>query len=250
MGAICRVEWLKLLRSPVGVIGSLALIVGVLVLLGGITVALVAENPEVTAKVGTSATLDWSGLFAMAAQITAAGGLLGLGVVLAWMFGREFADGTIAALFALPFRRSTIALAKILVYAVWAVAISVVLTMGILGLGLISGYGAPSAIAWAGFGRQVLLTLLTALLAVPVAWIATASRSVLAAVGGAIALVVIGQVGTLAGAGGWMPYAAPVLWAMNGGADVSGIQLALPAVVALAFTVLSCVAWDRLQLIR
>src|SRR5690606_20999878 len=84
-----RSEALKLVRSPVGTIATLALVVGTLVLLGGITAALASGNPELTAKVGVGATLDWAGLLASAAQITSAGGLLGSGVVLAWLFGRE-----------------------------------------------------------------------------------------------------------------------------------------------------------------
>ncbi len=68
-----------------------------------------------------SPTGDWNGFLLGAAQITGAGGLGGFAVVLAWMFGREFGDGTITGLFALPVRRTTIALAKLIVYVVWVV---------------------------------------------------------------------------------------------------------------------------------
>src|SRR5699024_4261901 len=99
-------------RSPVGLLATCALLAGTLLLLGGITAAVVDGNPQIIAKAGPAASLDWSGLTAGAAQITSAGALVTFGVVLAWMFGREFADGTITGLFALPVSRGRIALAK------------------------------------------------------------------------------------------------------------------------------------------
>lgn len=250
MNAAIRVEALKLARSPVGTIGTIALLVGTLALLGGITAALAGGNPELTAKMGAATTLDWSGLLASAAQITSAGGLLGFGIVLSWMFGREFTDGTITGLFTLPVSRSRIALAKLAVYAAWAIVVSLVLTLGILVLGLLLGYGIPTADAWASLGRQCGLAMLTAAIAVPVSWIATVTRSLLAAVGGAIALVIIAQVGALAGAGAWMPLAAPALWAMSTGAAVNPAQLILTIVLGIVFAVLTSASWARLQLNR
>ncbi|PYG00935.1 ABC-2 type transport system permease protein [Georgenia satyanarayanai] len=250
MNAAVRSEALKLVRSPVGTIATLALVVGTLVLLGGITAALASGNPELTAKVGVGATLDWAGLLASAAQITSAGGLLGSGVVLAWLFGREFTDGTVVALFALPVGRGRIALGKLAVYAVWLVGVNAALTVGLLGLGAALGYGAPSADTWAGLARQLVLGVLAGASATPVAWVATVTRSLLAGVGGAIGLVVVTQVGVLAGAGGWLPLAAPALWAMSEGTAVTVVQLGLTLVVAAAFACWTAVSWQRMQVRR
>ncbi len=253
MNAALRVETLKLAHSPVGAIGTLALLVGTLVLLGGLTVGLAGENPALAAKAdfsGIAVTLDWSGLLALAAQITSAASLLGFGVVLAWMFAREFADGTVTGLFALPVTLGRIALAKFVVYALWVMLVSMSLTLGLLGLGTVLGYGAPSPDVWAGLVRQTALAMLSGALAVPVAWIATITRSLLAAVGGVIALVVVGQVGAIVGAGGWMPLVAPALWAMSDGRAVTATQLTLTVAVALALVGLACATWSRLQLDR
>lgn len=250
MRAVVRVEALKLVCSPVGVISTLAIVVGVFALLAGITTGVAAGNAELIAQAGPAATLDWGGLLAGAAQIAAVASLLGFGIVLAWMFGREFADGTITALFALPIPRRTIALGKLVVYAVWAALAGAAVTLGVLVLGLLAGYGTPTAEAWASLGRLWVLTVLSAGIAVPVAWIATLTRSLLAAVSGTIALVVIAQIGALAGAGGWMPLAAPALWAMSGGTAVNTLQLALPVAFALVFAGLVCLSWSRLQLVR
>lgn len=250
MRAVIRVEALKLTRSLVGVITTLAIVLGALALLSGITAGVAGGNPELIAKAGPAGGLDWNGLLAGATQVTAVVSILGFGIVLAWMFGREFAEGTITGLFALPASRAKIALAKLTVYALWAVIVSVALTLGVLALGLAFSYGLPSGEAWAALGRLFVLGVLSTGLAVPVAWLATLTRSLLAAVGCTIALVVAAQVGALAGAGGWMPFAAPALWAMSNGAAVSAAQIGLALAVPFVFVLLSCGAWARLQLDR
>ena len=250
MNAAVRVETLKLTRSPVGVIGTIALVAGTFALLGGITAAVAHGNPDLTAKAGPAAELIWHGLISGAVQITAAAGFLGFGVVLAWIFAREFTDGTITGLFALPISRQRIALAKLTVYALWVAMVSLALMVGLLAVGLVLGYGAPDADTWAGLGRVGVLALLTGALAVPVAWVATLSRSLLAGVGTAIGLVIIAQVGALAGAGGWMPFAAPALWAMSNGTVVTFAQLAVCVGLALVSAWLVCGSWSRLQLDR
>src|SRR5690625_5509569 len=80
-----RAEAHKLLRSLVGIIASSALIVGTLALLAGITAGVASGNEELIAQAGPAANLNWDGLLLGAGQITAAGGLIGFGVVLAWL---------------------------------------------------------------------------------------------------------------------------------------------------------------------
>lgn len=250
MNAALRVESLKLTRSLVGVIATLAIVLGMVALLGGITAGVAGGNPEMIAQAGPAAALDWGGLLAGAAQIIAVAALLGFGIVLAWMFGREFTDGTITGLFALPVSRTRIALAKLTVYLLWAMLVSTAAALGVLVLGLMIGYGAPDSSTLAAFGRLWALAMFSAGLAIPVAWIATLTRSLLAGVASTIALIVLAQVGALAGAGGWMPPAAPALWAMSGGTAVSPAQLALTAGFAVAFIALVCWSWSHLQLDR
>jgi ABC-2 type transport system permease protein len=190
----------------------------------------------------------WSGYLATASQITATAGLLGFGVVLSWLFGREFTDGTITGLFALPISRGTIARAKLLVYAAWAVAVSSVLVVMIVGLGLALGLGRiPDATA-ADVARQFAVTILTAAIALPAAWAATLGRGLLGGIGTIIGVVVVAQVAAISGLGAWFPFAAPGLWAA--GSDVSAAQLALVVPVAVGFGLLVTLSWRRLQLDR
>lgn len=77
MKVAIRIEALKLMRSPIGVIAALAIVLGVFALLGGITAGVAGGNPELIAKAGPAATLDWNGLLAGAAQIIAVVSILG-----------------------------------------------------------------------------------------------------------------------------------------------------------------------------
>ena len=184
-----------------GRIGSIAIVVGISLLSGAMLFAAASGNPQLIAKIGPASTHDWTGFLLAAAQITGAGGLLGFGVVLSWMFGREFGDGTITGLFALPVRRSTVALAKLLVYAVWAIAVSLSLAALLVIVGLVAGLGALTEETWSAVARQAALTVMTAAIAAPVAWAATLGRSVLAGVSVSIGIVVVAQVSVLAGMG-------------------------------------------------
>ena len=250
MNAVLRTEVLKLRTSLVGIVGTAAIVCGIALLSGGILLLAASGRRDLIAKLGPSATPDWPGFLSAAAQITGAGGLLGCGIVLAWIFGREFSDATVTGLFAQPVGRGRIAAGKFAVFALWSVTTAIGLTVTLLLVGLGAGLGAPSPETSAGLARQAALLLLTAAIAAPVAWITTLVRSTLGGVTTTIAIVVIAQVGVLAGAGGWMPFAAPTLWAMSGGSTVSPLQLVLVGAVAAASVALTISAWHRLQLDR
>lgn len=250
MRAAIWAEVVKVAGSTVGRVGSIAIVVGISILSGSMLLAAHSDDPQLLAKIGPVAAGDWNGFLLGSAQITGAGGLGGFAVVLAWMFGREFADGTITGLFALPVRRSTIALAKLVVYATWAAVMSAFLGLALVVVGTISGLGALSDDNWATLARQIALGVMSAAITLPVAWAATLSRSVLGGVSVAIGLVVVAQVSVLAGLGGWMPLAAPALWAVSGGTEVSPVQLLLLVPFAGAAILATALAWRRMQLDR
>jgi ABC-2 type transport system permease protein len=250
MRAAVWAELVKLAGSTVGRVGSIAVVIGIAVISGSMLLAAHSTDPQLLAKLGPVATGDWNGFLLGAAQITGAGGLGGFAVVLAWMFGREFGDGTITGLFALPIRRSTIALAKLLVYVAWAVAMSVLLALVLVLVGTIAGLGPITQGTAEVLARQVALAIMSAAITAPVAWAATLSRSVLGGVSVAIGLVVVAQVSVLAGLGGWMPLAAPTLWALSAGASVTPLQLLMILPFVGAAILATALAWRRMQLDR
>ncbi|TGD08609.1 ABC transporter permease [Brevibacterium sp. S111] len=250
MSAAVRVEALKMLRSPVGAITAVTLVLGLCGLLIVITFGASSGQPQLMAKLGPAAAPDWAGLMAGAEQVVSVASLLACGVVVAWLFGREFADGTIVGLFALPVGRAPIAVAKLLVFLAWAVLVGLLLSVCVAVLGLVFGYGMPDSAVGESLLRLWLLTVLSGLLVIPVAWVATLTRSLLAAIGCTIGLVVIAQISALAGLDGWMPIAAPALWAIGSDPTVTGVQLLLVPVFGLVFAGLTVLAWARLQLRR
>ncbi|MYR06658.1 ABC transporter permease subunit [Gordonia sp. SID5947] len=243
-------ERVKFAYSPVGRAATALLGCGIAMLSCAMPLAARSGDPQMLDKLGEAGERSWDGLLSGAAQVTGAGGLLGFGVVLGWMFGREFVDGTITGLFALPVSRSVIASAKLIVYLVWAVVASSLIVATLLLGGLALGLGAPSAETVTGLGRQFALGVLSAIGAIPVAWLATLGRSVLVGVVGSIGLVIAAQVATIGGAGGWFTIAAPALWAISDGREVSVVQLALVVPIALAAVVATMLTWRRLQLTR
>lgn len=251
MRAAIWAEVVKLAGSTVGRVGSAAIVIGISLISGSMLLAAATTtDPQLLAKLGPVATGDWQGFLLGAAQVTGAGGLGGFAVVLAWMFGREFGDGTITGLFALPVRRSTIALAKLIVYVIWVTAMSVLLAIVLSLVGLVAGLGPIDGDTLLMLARQAALGIMSAAITLPVAWAATLSRSVLGGVSVAIGLVVVAQVSVLAGLGGWMPLAAPALWAVSLGAAVSPVQLALLIPFGAVFVLLVARSWRRLQLDR
>ena len=250
IAAAVAVERRKTLASRVILTTTVLLVAGIAFLAGSLTMAAESGNERVVAQLGPMAgTSGWNLLLGVVAQVTAAAALLGFGVALSWMFGREFADGTISGLFALPVSRPAIAAAKLLVYLAWAFAVATVLVLLLGCIGLLLGLGPLDTGVLATLARQHILTVLSAVLAIPAAWVATLGRGLLPGIATTIGLIVTAQVMVVAGTGAWFPLAAPALWALSP-ASATLPQLCLVALVPLLFIPATVLTWRRLQLDR
>ena len=182
-------------------------------------------------------------------QITAAGGLLGFGVGVSWLFGREFADGTVAALFGLPVGRSRIAMAKLVIYAAWAAGVSILLALGLLVTGLAAGLGPPTPVrsrVWPANSRSACSPRSSPCLP---GWAASWGRGLLPGIAVTIGLLVVAQVSVLGGFASWLPIVAPAFWAMQPDARAALALLTVP-LVPLVFGAATVSIWMRLQLDR
>lgn len=250
-GAALETEWLKFRRARAVLIATAMLVVGVVALCSSFMIASFDEDSIMAVKLGQLLTDGgWGGFLSMASQITAVASLLAFGVVLAWLFGREFADNTAPGLFALPVSRATIALAKLAVFTGWLLCVTLAIVAAITAAGFALGLGGQ--IEPLALGKLAAIALLTGLLALPAALVATLSRGYLAPIGAIVGIVAISQVAAVSGLGGWFPFAAPGLWAgLSGAAAVSTVtaaQLTLVPVVGIVFAALTVRAWRRLQL--
>jgi ABC-2 type transport system permease protein len=242
-------ESVKLARSPTARLVTVLLAVAVPVLAAGFVAA--AErggSSQLALKVrplvhGTG----WEALTSISGQVLSISMLLGAGFVVSWTFGREFSEDTLETLLMSRPSRSTLATAKIAAVLGWASATTVTAALVTLGTGVRLGQpGSP----WPGLARLAIGGLLSALLAVPFAFVATVARSALAGVGAVIGVIVVTQLLTVVGVGGWFPYAAPSLWLGMGGPAMSAspIQLVLVIPVGLAGWAATALWWQQVEL--
>ncbi len=228
---------------------GLLLVLGVNGLSTTIVFAARSGNAQLVAKLGPQAASgDWTAMLSAAAQITSAGGLLALGVGISWLYGREFAEGTVSGLFGLPVSRGRLAAAKLVVYAGWSLVTSLLTVLVLLGVGVVIGLGVPDAAAVAGLGRQFALALLTAVIAVPAGWASSVGRGLLPGIATSVGILVLAQVAVLADIGSWMPFVAPAMWALQ--PSTSAAPLLMVPIVPLLFGAAIVISWHRLQLDR
>jgi ABC-2 type transport system permease protein len=194
-------------------------------------------------------TADWAGYFALLAQMVAVGGMLLFGMVMIWLFGREFADRTAKDLLALPTSRATVVVAKLLVALVWSAALTVEVIALSLPLGAVLGLpGWSPQVLWHGVGVVLATAVLTVALATTYALAASWGRGYLAAVATLFVTAITAQIVSAVGYGAWFPWAVPSL--MSG---VAGPDQATPGLGGIASVLLvgaaACTAtvlwWQR-----
>ncbi|QJW35000.1 ABC transporter permease [Cellulosimicrobium protaetiae] len=251
MRAALEAEALKLARSAVARIATVAIVVVVPVLAVGFAAA--AEHGGTSALALKVRPLvpgtGWDAVTGTTGQVLTVASLLATGFVVSWTFGREITQGTIEPLLTSLPSRAAVVTAKLGVVTGWAAAAGTA-SVGVavlLGLALGPDAGSP----WPGFTRAVTGAVLAALLALPCALVATWGRDALAGVGTVLGMVVVTQVFTVVGAGAWFPWAAPSLWLGMGGPDVhvSGWQLAAAPAVAAASWWATATWWRRAELV-
>lgn len=254
MSPAYAVEALKLQRSRVVLVATLTLaVVPAAMARGFLAAAEQAGNDPASIKARAMLPgTGWTGYLGGAMQIYATAGVIGVGIVVAWCFGREYADRTVVSLYASATPREAVAAAKLVLLALWATATGLLAVLAIWMLGLVSGLGMPDDDAWRTLARLAALAVLSGLLALPVAVAASVGRGYLPAVGGLLVLVVLAQVATIAGAGGWWPWSVPAVWAMGPDAGLPAIaaaRLFVVPTVALACAVLTVRWWRRAQVV-
>ena len=240
-GQALATEFLKLRRSKVTWFTLAALS------LGPLAIALmmwIVREPGRAAKlglIGTKASLagltaTWPAYFSMLTMVVGVGGMLLLAFVVAFVFGREYTEGTAKNLLALPVGRHWFALAKLAVAGVWWL----VLVVAVLAEGLVLGAllrlpGMTPSLAVHAV-RDALLAAAVAYLLVPVvAWIATLGRGYLPPLGFALAMLAVGDVLSHTGWAAWFPWSIVPSFIGAIGKPATSIAPVSLVVVALTF---------------
>jgi ABC-2 type transport system permease protein len=254
MSALADMIWIELrkaLRSKVPLFTGL---MSLFMPLGVAFLIFVARNPEISRRLGLisvkanllaySAT-DWPAYMRLSSMIAAAGAFFLFLLAVSWVFGREFADGTLKDMLAVPVSRATIVLAKFIVVAAWSIALSVImLTIGLL-MGVIIALPGGSAPVVVQGSALVLLTALLVIATIsPFAFFASVGRGYLLPVGtGGLALLAANIV-ALAGWGEYFPWSVPGILA-QGETPLTAASYAVVILTGLAGMLVTYVWWMR-----
>lgn len=163
------------------------------------------------------------------------GGVLIFGFVASWIFGREYADGMVKDLLALPTSRTAILHAKFCVYVIWCLA----LTLSNLIIGaLISIVLQIPPTSWAEIPSQFITygitTLFTVIIGTPIAFFAIWTKGYLGPLGFVVMALVLSQIIAATGYGGYFPWSIPGLY--SGIAEGSREQLDIFSYLVVVLT--------------
>ena len=214
------IELRKAIRSRMPLwtaLGSLFMPLGIAFLI------FVSKNPEISQKLGLisakanliaySAT-DWQSYLGLFGLLIAAGGFILFVLIISWVFGREFSDGTVKDMLAVPVQRSSILLAKFIIVAAWSAALTIVILIAGLIMGAIINLpGGSLSIIFQGSALMVITACLTIVVVMPFALFASAGRGYLLPIGAAFLTLMMTNVVALAGWGEYFPWAVPGLYA-------------------------------------
>jgi ABC-2 type transport system permease protein len=184
-----------------------------------------ARNPELSQKLGLmsakanltaySAT-NWSTYLNLFAQIIAAGGFFFSVMAVSWVFGREFVDGTLKDMLAVPVQRSSILLAKFIVVSIWSATLTIfVFMVGLVVGAIIQLPGASINVILQGSIPVATTASLMIAVVVPYALFASIGRGYLLPMGVAILTVIMANLVVVAGWGEYFPWAVPMLHAQG-----------------------------------
>lgn len=178
---------------------------------------------------------DWPTYFGLLAQAVAIGGIIIFSFVASWVFGREYADGVVKDLLALPTPRHTIILAKFAVVALWVTLLTtVIIILGLVVGRLVLGPVGATAMLVEGLGKIVVAAVLTTVLVTPVAFAAVAGQGYLPPMVVAFVVLIAAQIVAAAGWGDYFPWSVPALYA--GAAGTAGAQLGPASFGVVALT--------------
>ena len=249
---VLSTEFLKLRRSKV-TWGSLAGLS-----MGPLAIALfmwIVREPGRAAQLGllgtkadlSGITATWPSFLSMLTMIVGVGGLLLLAFIVAYVFGREYAEGTAKNMLALPIGREWFVVAKLVVAAVWWLVLVVAVLVEALVIGSALGLpGFSAGLVVSAVGNALLAAGIAYLLVPVVAWITILGRGYMPPLAFAIATLALGDVFTHTGWAPWFPYSIiPLLIGMVGKPVVA---LPVGSLVVLALTFVAGVAATVLQL--
>jgi ABC-2 type transport system permease protein len=185
----------------------------------------VSKNPQISQKLGlvsakadlmAYAATDWATYLGMFGQLIAAGGFILFILIISWTFGREFVDGTLKDMLAVPVQRSSILLAKFILVTVWSATLTIIIFAAGLVMGAIIKLPGGSIAVLLQGSELVMITACLAIAVVPpFALFASLGRGYLLPVGLAVLTMMATNLVAILGWGEFFPWAVPGLYAQG-----------------------------------
>jgi ABC-type transport system involved in multi-copper enzyme maturation permease subunit len=181
--------------------------------------------------------LDWSGFLTFIVEMSGIGGLIMCSIVVTYVFGREYAEGTAKNMLTLPIPRSSFVLAKVIVSAAWFASMTLWMVIETAAVGLVLGLpGLTVALFVSTVGKVFALSLMSLCCAMLVAWVAVQAHGYFAPLGFSILTLVLASI---FGHTGWGPWAPWSIVGIFSGAAGPGGALTWGSYAVLAATLVS-----------
>jgi ABC-2 type transport system permease protein len=243
------IELRKAIRSRMPLwtsLGSLFMPLGVAFLI------FLAKNPELSRKLGlisakanlmAYSVTDWSSYLVLFAEIISAGGFFFFVLAISWVFGREFADGTLKDMLAVPVQRSSILLAKFIVVAAWSAAMAIIIFI----LGLVIGAiiqlpGGSLSVILHGSTVTAITVCLVIAVVLPIAFFASVGRGYLLPMGVAVLTLMMANLMMVVGWAEYFPWAVPIQYA-QGESSLTPISYWIVVFTSLAGMIATYLWW-------
>ncbi len=239
--SLLRTECTKLRRTTVTWV-TFAVYAGMVVVAGFFMWMM--KNPGIAERLGLMGqkakfafggeALDWPTFLTFVQEMGGLGSLIMSSVIVTFVFGREYAEGTAKNLLALSIPRGHFVLAKIGVSAAWLAA----LTLWLLPVTLLAG----SMVGLPGFAPAAVSAMMVRLAALAgmslccstlVAWIGVETRGYFAPLGFAVGTLVLASV---FGHTGWAPWVPWSIVGIYSGAAGPAVRIGWGSVVVLVAT--------------
>ena len=177
---------------------------------------------------------DWRTFLGLVLEMGGIGGMIFLSFIVAFVFGREYVEGTAKNMLTLPLPRGSFVLAKFAASGIWFALLCLWLLPLAFLTGRLVGLGdLDPALFWHTSGTLMIAGLLAFSACPLVAWIAVATRGYFAPLGYAIFTMVLASV---FGHTGWAPWCPWSIIGLYTGAAGSGPRLVPGSYLVLAAT--------------
>jgi ABC-type transport system involved in multi-copper enzyme maturation permease subunit len=247
---VALTECLKIRRSKVFIISMIAIsmmpLICALFMLLSMHPEIALKSGLITQKAKLFAATDGASYLSLISKMISVGGVIIIGFVTSWIFGREYSDSTAKDLLALPIPRSMVVLGKFIAVFLWSVLLAALAFSLAICFGLLIGTpGFDSRLLLSNLDTYAIATLMVIILSTPIAFFACWGRGYLPPLCFLIFVLFLGNVIGSLGHGAYFPWIIPALYAgLAGAVTLSPASFIIVAATGLAGA-MATIAWWR-----